>query len=186
MRPTQSILMMLALGAAAALAAPATLAQESASHRLEEQVFNAGGYPMAGVHPSSASHQLTIGSIGDPFGIGFLTGPGSTLQFGFVLPYAPPFEVLNVMFSNPTTLVWDPRLNAAGYNVYRGLISTLPGLAYGACLQQGIVPTTTTDATLPTPGTGFFYLVTMENGIAEEGTKGFASSGAERAGSACP
>jgi hypothetical protein len=186
MRPTRIILLTLALGGAAALAAPSTLAQESASHRLEEHVFNAGGHPMAGVHPSSASHQLTIGSIGDPFGIGLLTGPASTLQFGFVLPYAPPAEVLDVMFTHATTLVWDPRPHAAGYNIYRGLISTLPGLAYGSCLQQGVVPTTTIDATLPAPGTGFFYLVTMENGIAEEGTKGFASSGAQRAGSACP
>ena len=180
------IILTLGLGAAFTLTAPSTRAQESASHRLEEQVFNAGGHPAAGLNPSSASHRLTLGSIGDPFGVGILSGPSSTLTFGFALPYMPPSEVLNVRWTDPTTLVWDPRLQAATYNVYRGLISTLPGLAYGACQQQGVVAPTTTDGALPALGTGFFYLVTMENGLAEEGTKGFASSGAERAGTACP
>jgi hypothetical protein len=33
---------------------------------------------------------------------------------------------------------------------------------------------------------GFFYLVTVENRLSEEGTKGFDSGGGERTGSACP
>jgi len=38
---------------------------------------------------------------------------------------------------------------------------------------------------LPVSG-GFFYLVTAENRLAEEGTKGFTAEGAERLGTVCP
>lgn len=182
MRRTR-ILLVLILGAAVPDGA-AVLAQESASHRLEEHTFNAGGHPASGVNPASASHQVTLGSIGDPFGLHLLFGDTGVIEGGFVYP--PPGEVRDVLFVSNTTLMWDPEVSAGTYSLYRGLISSLPGLGFGVCTQQNLLVSTTTDDTLPAVGTGFFYLITVENRLGEEGTKGFASSGAERLGSACP
>ena len=42
------------------------------------------------------------------------------------------------------------------------------------------------DESPPAPGTGFFYLATATNKLAEEGTKGFHSDTTERMGLACP
>lgn len=184
MRRTR-ILFLLILGAAE-LDGTAALAQESASHKLEEHTFNAGGHPASGVNPSSASHHLSLGSIGEPFGFQVLFGASGSIEGGFLLAYPPPGEVSDVLFVNNTTLVWDPEVSAGTYSVYRGLISGLPGLGFGACTQQNLLAPTTIDATLPAVGTGFFYLVTVENRLGEEGTKGFTSSGAERLGSTCP
>jgi hypothetical protein len=86
----------------------------------------------------------------------------------------------------PATLVWNPENSAGTYNVYRAAMSTLPSLAFGSCDQQGIVATSAAAGANPPAGTGFFYLVTVENSLGEEGTKGFQGGGAQRAGSACP
>jgi len=43
-----------------------------------------------------------------------------------------------------------------------------------------------TDASIPAAATGYFYLVTAENRLAEEGTKGSNSTGGERLGNVCP
>ena len=184
MRRTR-ILFLLILGAAAP-DGTAALAQESAGHKLEEYTFNAGGHPAGGVNPGSASHQVTLGSIGEPFGFQVLSGASGVIEGGFLLAYPPPGEVQDVLFVDNTTLVWDVAVAAGTYSMYRGLIGSLPGLAFGICTQQNLLVPTTTDATLPAVGAGFFYLITVENRLGEEGTKGFTSSGAERLGSACP
>ena len=74
---------------------------------------------------------------------------------------------------------WAPTPGAATYNLYRGLVSALPG-SYGLCLQPGLVATNTTDPAVPATGTAFQYLVTAVNGLGEEGTMGFDSGGFER------
>jgi hypothetical protein len=45
---------------------------------------------------------------------------------------------------------------------------------------------TATDPASPPPDSIYFYLVTAENRLGEEGTKGYSSSGVERHGSDCP
>lgn len=184
MRRTR-ILFLLILGATAP-GGTAALAQESASHKLEEHTFNAGGHPSGGVNPSSASHEVSVGSIGEPFGFQVLFGSSGAIDGGFLLAYPPPGEVKDVLFVDNTTLVWDPEVSAGTYSLYRGPIGSLPGLGFGVCTQQNLLVPTTIDATLPAAGTGFFYLITVENRLGEEGTKGFTSSGVERLGSACP
>jgi len=178
--------MLLAWGGVLLFAAGEARGQASASHRLEEAGLNAGGHPQSGVDPASAGHRLSLGSLGDPFPIQRHFGAAWTLDGGFVVAYPPPGEVLDLLFTSATTLVWDPAPAAGTYSLYRGLISALPGLGYGACAQQGLIAPATTDADLPAPGAGFFYLVTVENRLGEDGTKGVTSSGAPRGGLVCP
>jgi len=166
-------------------AAPAA-AQQSASHTLEEHVFNAGGHPAAGVSPASASHRITLGSLGDALAAPVLVGATSELSGGFVLAYPPPGEVEGLRFTDPATLVWDAERSAGRYNLYRAEVSTLGGLAYGTCAELGLGAPTTTDATPVAPGSGLFFLVTVENRLGEEGTKGYRGDGAERTGTVCP
>ena len=180
------ITLTLALAAVVALATLPAIAQQSPSHRLDEAVFNAGGHPASGVSPSSGNHQVSLGSIGDLFGLQRLFGSTSMIDGGFVLRYPPPLEVLDLLFTSQTTLVWDRDPSADLYNLYRGLVSTLPGLGYGPCAQAGLTSATYTDTDEPGVGTAFFYLVTAENRLGEEGTKGLNSAGIPRAGSVCP
>jgi hypothetical protein len=50
-----------------------------------------------------------------------------------------------------------------------------------------ILTETTTDPDVPSVTTGYFYLVTADNRLDEEGTKGFRSNGTERGNPApCP
>jgi hypothetical protein len=175
-----ALLLLLALGAGEAAA------QQSTSHTFEEHVFNAGGHPRAGVAPASASHRLTLGSIGDPFAFHRAFGTTMTVDSSFVLAYGPPAEVESLRFTNPTTLVWNPHHSAGRYNVYRDSLTALAGLGYGACAQEGLVAPTATDTLPIPPGSGRFFLVTVENRLAEEGTKGFGSGGVERTGTVCP
>ena len=170
-----------------AILAPGAPAQQSPSFSLEEHVFNAGGHPQpVGSEPASASHRLTLGSIGDPFAMRRSVGATMTLDGGFVTTYPPPTEVQHLRFTNHTTLVWDPHSAAGRYNVYRDTLTALSSLGYGTCAQLNLTAPTTTDV-LPVPsGTGFFFLVTVENRLLEEGTKGYASNGTERTGTVCP
>ena len=74
------------------------------------------------------------------------------------------------------TLTWPAEPSAGVYNLYRDDISN----GFGDCEEQDIAGTTTTDTAIPT--TAFFYLATVENRLAEEGTKGFQSNATERRG----
>jgi hypothetical protein len=94
--------------------------------------------------------------------------------------------VSDLRFTVPTTLVWEPEPSAGRYNLYRAALGTLGGLAYGACAQQDLTSATTNDATAVPAGSGLFFLVTVENRLREEGSKGFRSSGTERTGTVCP
>jgi hypothetical protein len=165
---------------------PAALAAESASHKLNEYVFNAGGHPLGGSVSASASRRITLDSVGE----GVVGGVSSSASFkmdgGFVSAYPPPGEVTDLLFSNKITLVWDPDKSVGRYNLYRNLISTLPG-EFGVCRPPQILTETTTDTDIPAVSTSYFYLVTAENRLDEEGTKGFQSNGAERGNPApCP
>ena len=175
--------------AAASLALPATtLAQTSASYKLQEYTFNNGGDPAKGSFASSASYRIKLDAIGDAIVSGSaMTSASNRMEGGFVDDYPPPGEVKGDLFTNKTTLTWSPEKSVGTYDVYRAVLSTLPGLAYGACLQNGLTTETATDATTPSAGQGYFYLITARNRLGEIGTKGYASSGTERVNAApCP
>jgi hypothetical protein len=175
------------VAALAVLASAAASAQQSASFKLEESTFNSGGNPGNGPSPASASNKLTLSSIGDGSVAASLSSASFHLAINFVSAYPPPVETSGLRFSaNKQTLTWSAVAGADDYNLYRGGLASLSALGYGSCFQQHISGSTTADAAVPSVGTGFFYLVTAENLLDEEGTKGFASSGAERAGTVCP
>ena len=165
----------------------ATRAQQSASHRLDEHVFNAGGHPIDGAGPGSASHRLTADALGDAVHAGSVASASHGLTVGFVWSYPPPGEVAGLRLDTGNALSWQPEPSAGVYNLYRGSIAALDGVGYGACRQIGIAGTTTTDVDPVPPGAGFFYLITAENLLGEEGSPGSRSNGAARPiAVACP
>ena len=175
MRPSTVIACVLA---AVCVVAPAA-AQQSVSFKLNEQIFNAGGRPEQGVVAASASFRMTIDSIGDSVSGLAVAGPSFSIGTGMAGAYPPPGEVLNLSFADPVTLAWGAEKSAGVYNLYRGTVGTLPG-TYGSCYQLSLSSNTTMDPGVPPLSQAWFYLVTVENGLWEEGTKGYASNGAER------
>jgi hypothetical protein len=163
-------------------------AQESASYQLTEHTFNAGGNPAGGTVLTSTNYQITLDAIGDPVASRNLSSGSYQMEGGFVAAYPPPGEVLGVSFTDPITLSWDPEKSVGDYNLYRDLMSNLSGLGFGVCEQQEIQDSTTLvdDTHELETGEGYFYLVTAENRLDEEGTKGFSYDGPEREGTVCP
>ena len=168
------------------LLATPLVAQVSPSYMLRESVLNAGGHPAQGAHLVSAGFRMTLGALGDgvastPLGGPFRLGPG------FVSPYPPPGEVLNLRFSTLNDLQWDPGTAAGTYNLYLGSVTSPFDPAFGNCRAGGIAVTTAVIPENPAPGTALFLLATEENLLSEEGTKGFSSGGAPRPNpAACP
>ncbi|MBP7146527.1 MAG: hypothetical protein KBD01_03210 [Acidobacteria bacterium] len=174
------------LGAAALAAGPA-LAQSSASFRLAEHALNAGGHPLDGIRPASANFRAGAGAIGDA---ALRRGAASTsfrLDGGFTARYGPPSEVAGVrVHADHRTVSWDGQPAATAFNVYRDALPALPGSS-GACLASRVGGVAWVDAASPAPGTGWFYLVSAENRLWEEGSLGSRSDGTERANSSpCP
>jgi hypothetical protein len=165
----------------------AAVAQQSASFKLHEQSFNAGGHPRDGAMLASTSFRITLDSIGDALAEPLATSTSFHMAGGFASSYPPPGEVLGLDFADESILGWETEGSVGTYALYRAATTTLPGLAYGACLDSGLTDESYTDLDLPSAGQAYFYLVTARNLLGEEGTKGNDSSGAERANPApCP
>jgi hypothetical protein len=160
---------------------PAALhAQTSTSYRLDEHSMNAGGRPAQAAVTISSSYRLSLESIGQPVIGRALSGVTLRLNGGFVPPYLPPGEVAGLGFlADQQTLTWLREPASTLYNVYSGPISNLPG-GYGLCAAAQVSGTSWSNATAPAPGSGWLYLVTGVSCLLEEGTKGYASSGAKR------
>jgi len=162
------------------------MAQTSASYKLTEFTLNGGGRPANGSIASSASYRIKLDAIGDTVAATGLSSASHHLDDGFVSAYPPPGEVRNERWTGKTVLSWDPEGSVGTYEVYRDLMSSLPG-SFGACFQSPLLSETATDVTSPASGTAWFYLVTARNRLGEEGTKGLRSSGIERSNaSPCP
>ncbi len=165
-----------------------SVAQTSANYALEEHAFNAGGHPATGISPSSVNFRITLDALGDSLADAPIAGDTFRIHGGFTSAYPPPGEVHGLRFEDAQTLSWDSERSIGVYNVYRDWISALSALGYGACSQQDLFDELAIDAEVPSPpGEGFFYLVTAENRLNEEGTKGSSSSDSERPNSSpCP
>jgi len=162
------------------------MAQESASFKLKEFVFNGGGHPVGGVVLSSPNFHVTLDSFGEGLAATAVSGPSFHMDAGLVAAYPPPGEIRDVLFSGQTDFCWSPEKSVGNYNVYRDTISTLPG-GFGTCSQPALTGNCATDASAPPFGEAWFYMATAENLVGEEGTKGFRSSGVERTNLApCP
>jgi len=174
--------------AAIVLAAPGLArAQSSAGYKLEEHVLNAGGRPAQGIVSGSPSYKLSLDSIGGAIAGATLSGASYRVAGGFVPAYLPPGEVGGLgLLGDQQTLTWSHEPASTTYNLYAGALSTLPG-GYGGCAVSLIPQTSLVDASTPAPRSGVFYLVTGENRLREEGTKGRTSTGAVRTNlSPCP
>ncbi len=170
--------------AVASLAPPDARAQVSAGFQNRENVFNAGAAPAPIL--SSPNYELTLASIGDGLVAAGMSADGYRMDGGFGLSYPPPADVQNLRFTSKTAFAWDAELSVGSYNVYRGLLASLPS-GYGSCFAHGLTTPQGTDAAAPPSGEGYFYLVTAENRIAEEGTMGSDSIGTPRPNTApCP
>lgn len=170
----------LVVALAAALTGSA-LAQESANFRLREWAFNAGGDPLAGRNAASAHYGITLDSVGDAIAAAGLASRSFRMDGGFVPAYPPPGEVTGLrLHPDRATLHFAPERSAGSYDLYRDLLTALSGGDTGACLQYGLQETNAIDASTPPGGNGWFYLVTVENRLSEEGTKGSRSDGSAR------
>lgn len=167
------------------LACP-VVAQESASYLLTEHTLNAGGTPSDGAMLTSANYEITLGAIAVNVVTIGLSSASYVMDSGFGCAYPPPGEVVGIRFTDQQTLGWDPERSTGDYNLYRGLFSSLDGVAYGSCQEQDILVNTTTDSEPVPVGDGYFYLITAENRLGEEGTMGTESSGEAREFTACP
>jgi hypothetical protein len=156
------------------LLVPLLPAQTSTNYKIEEFTFNNGGNPSPVL--SSASYSLTLDAVGDALAASGLASSSYGMSSGFSLDYPPPGEVLNLRFSSKTQFGWNLEPSGGKYNTYRGTLGSFTG--FGSCLHGGLATTTDTDTQTPAAGSGYFYLVTAENRLNEEGIKGRTSGGA--------
>ncbi|HET8947434.1 MAG TPA: hypothetical protein VFQ07_10660 [Candidatus Polarisedimenticolia bacterium] len=179
-----SLILLVAAGVPGLLVSSApALAQSSASYRLQETSLNNGGDPRNGAALTSAHFHIRLDALGDAALRSGLASASFHVEEGFVGRYAPPGEVAGLLLTDTpahvTTLQWNPEPRADRYEVYRDLLSSQPG-TYGVCFAGDLAVPVSTDASLPAPGTGYFYLVTARNRLREEGSKGFTSTGQVR------
>jgi hypothetical protein len=84
-------------------------------------------------------------------------------------------------------LTWEPALPSCSgtFSVHGGDLADLPLGDHGACLDSDLVVPEHQATSEPSPGEGWFYLVT---GAADgsEGTAGVGSDGTERIPIPCP
>jgi len=165
----------------------AARAQSSPSYRLDEHSLNAGGRPMDGVVSTSPSFRISVEAIGALVARRDLSGTSYRMDGGFTPALRPPGEVAGLqVLVDQQTVTWLAEPASATFNVYSGPIAALPG-TYGGCAVSRVSGTSWADPSLPSPGSGLFYLVTGENRLREEGTKGRTSSGVARSNPApCP
>ncbi len=101
---------------------------------------------------------------------------------------ATPSEVQNLsVASDKSTYGWSAVANAAFYDVVRGSTGAFPvgpGGGDESCFDN-LAGTTLTDATVPAPGSGFWYLSRGENSCGI-GTFGTHSNGSQRTTTTCP
>jgi len=161
-------------------------AQTSASYKMSEHAFNEGGHPLQGTVLSSASFRVKLDAIGDGILGTALASASFRMDGGFVNGYPPPGEVVGDLFASKTLLTWSPEKSVGTYDLYRDTLANLK-ITFGTCLTSGLTAASYTDAQVPSAGSGYFYLITAENRLGEEGTKGKQSSGVERPNAAaCP
>jgi hypothetical protein len=100
---------------------------------------------------------------------------------------APPETQDVAVAADKSTYSWSAAAFATQYDVVRGDVAAFPVGPGGAdefCFDN-LVGTTLNDATVPAPGTGFWYLSRGENACGV-GSFGTDSSGSQRNTTTCP
>ena len=94
-----------------------------------------------------------------------------------------PDEVVNVQFTNATTMTWSaPTFDARSYDVLRSTVNNNFNAA--TCVETSDFDAMAADTSIPPVGGIFYYLVRGVNDCAD-GTLGTSSAGVERTGTAC-
>jgi len=138
--------------------------------KIDSSVFNAGGHPDDATILTSSNFQMSLDALGDAAGAVALGSASWRMEAGLTPGYGPPGEVMNLRFDDATTLRWDAEPTAGLYNLYDA----------DTCVPPALTQTMTTIAADPAPGEMFLFLVTAENGLGEEGTRGYKSDHSER------
>ncbi|MEJ2368989.1 MAG: hypothetical protein P8Z49_11750 [Acidobacteriota bacterium] len=160
-------------------------AQTSPNYSNEEHVLNCGATPAPTL--SSSNYQVTLSSIGDGLSTATMSSSSYEISGGFDAVFPPPGEVENVHFTSKTDMAWNPEPSVGTYNVYKASLADLQGGSSGTCFASGLASPTASDTATPSAGQCFYYLVTAENRLNEEGTLGSQSGGTPRpAASSCP
>jgi hypothetical protein len=98
-----------------------------------------------------------------------------------------PGELVNARFNDKTTFAWDSVPNSPLYDILRGSVSALPvgpGGGDESCFDNRNV-SLLSDATTPSAGQGFFYLVRAANGCGQ-GNYGTQKDLTPRTTTTCP
>lgn len=153
--------------------------QSGPSFRLEG-TFNTGGHPGAGALPQSANYRITLDSIGETLVAPGLRSASYAMDLNRAHSYPPPGEVHGlVVLGDKQTLAWGPERSVDTYRVYRGDLFELP-VDYGDCRVTEVPFESVTLDETPDYFELYFYLVTAQGSLLEEGTLGSDSSGARR------
>ncbi|HEX5041947.1 MAG TPA: kelch repeat-containing protein [Candidatus Polarisedimenticolaceae bacterium] len=91
----------------------------------------------------------------------------------------------DLSFSSSTTLAWSANTGVTAYALYRGTFNGSAPLTNHGCFQGGLATPTASDANVPAPGSGFYYLVGASNSCSRTGL-GQMTGGAPRANPSCP
>jgi hypothetical protein len=78
------------------------------------------------------------------------------------------------------SLTWFAVTGADAYSVTRGDLSSKAANQYGSCLANGLTAPSYDDATVPSPGRGYFYLVQAQNFDCGLGSLGTTSTEQQR------
>lgn len=89
------------------------------------------------------------------------------------------------LFGPGPTVSWDTIPGAAGYDLLRGSFGAGPFAYNHTCFLSGLSAPSTSDGTVPAPGTGLYYVARGANACGA-GTLGSASGGAPRPNPPCP
>ena len=134
----------------------------------------------------SSGYRLSVTTLSDSVAALSAQSPGYRLSTDWTATFPPAVEVVHLRFSAQDTLTWslDPSLGT--YRVYRGNLESLPTPS-ASCVGRTSFFTQFVDATTPSPGQPFYFLVTAVDASGVEATAGKSSAGVERtvAGS-CP
>lgn len=96
---------------------------------------------------------------------------------------------MNLRWDFNFRLLWDPEPDAVECHVYRDGLTNLSFQGYRVCRDD--LDGTRTDTRLddledPAPGDGFFYVITAEEALGDEGTLGLGTNAERSNFSPCP
>jgi hypothetical protein len=89
-------------------------------------------------------------------------------------------------WSSPTVLAWVGGPPMVNYSAYRGDLSSLSYANFGVCMVADDPATALEDPTLPAPGEGLFYLVTVVELAGPEGSLGLGTCAERSNFQPCP